>query len=266
MIDSLNIPQLRRFYRAPFTHFIPYQAITLGGAGGVGSWLSVILAKMGFPHVDVWDYDHVEEVNLGGQLFTKSDAVDGITKIDGVQHQVNAYSNTTNKWRYFTEFNNDSEVNPISIAAFDNMKARRLIFDKWVESDFSAWYEKIDKQVGEMLAKQFSGNLTDGEKHHIKLISDATGEISTHEIIKPLYIDVRMIAESFQLIFITPDTIDEYDEYMFDDSEVPAQDCSYRATTYTGACSASMIAAGIANHLSGLTPQTFNEFDFPILL
>ena len=43
--------------------------ITIIGAGAVGGWTSLALAKMGFSNITVFDYDVVEVENLNCQLY-----------------------------------------------------------------------------------------------------------------------------------------------------------------------------------------------------
>lgn len=47
--------------------------ITIVGAGGIGSPLTVQLAKMGFDRIKVFDGDEVDEVNLSSQLYRTKD-------------------------------------------------------------------------------------------------------------------------------------------------------------------------------------------------
>lgn len=42
-------------------------AIIVGGAGGIGSWLSLLLSRAGFYPI-VYDYDRLEEHNLGKSI------------------------------------------------------------------------------------------------------------------------------------------------------------------------------------------------------
>lgn len=257
--------QTRRFYQAAFFPYIAHQYITLGGVGGVGSWLAVILAKMGFENVTLFDYDKVEEVNLGGQLFTINDAENNRSKNLAASYLANSFSKNAGNWITEQTFDKDSSVHPICIAAFDNMKTRKLMFDKWSKLDFGSIYDKVFIKIEDLLLKKNIGTISPYHKMMLERMN-IEDDFDVKKIVKPLYVDVRMMAEAFQIIQITPDTIDQYEQYMFDDRDVPDQDCSYRATTYVGATSAGMIGGAIANHLSGLTGDTFSEFDFPILL
>lgn len=49
---------------------IPVQII---GCGAVGSWVALMLAKLGISDIHVWDFDHVEQHNIANQLFGNSD-------------------------------------------------------------------------------------------------------------------------------------------------------------------------------------------------
>lgn len=49
------------------------EPITIIGAGAVGSWTTLALAKMGFSNLTVWDFDQVDIVNLNSQLYRRKD-------------------------------------------------------------------------------------------------------------------------------------------------------------------------------------------------
>ena len=44
------------------------EVVMIGGAGGIGSWLTFLLVRAGFKPT-VYDFDVIEEHNIGGQLF-----------------------------------------------------------------------------------------------------------------------------------------------------------------------------------------------------
>jgi molybdopterin/thiamine biosynthesis adenylyltransferase len=43
--------------------------VTIIGAGATGSWLALILAKLGITNITVWDFDRVEAHNIANQIF-----------------------------------------------------------------------------------------------------------------------------------------------------------------------------------------------------
>lgn len=58
------------------------QKIAIIGAGGIGSWTTLALLKMGCQHISVFDFDKVEEHNIGSQLYGIGDI--GKTKVQAV--------------------------------------------------------------------------------------------------------------------------------------------------------------------------------------
>lgn len=53
------------------------------GSGATGSWLTMILAKMGLQNIHVWDADNVEMHNLPNQLFRLKDI--GVPKVEAIK-------------------------------------------------------------------------------------------------------------------------------------------------------------------------------------
>lgn len=64
--------------------------ITVVGAGGIGSPTVLMLAKMGFKNIEVYDNDTVDEVNIGSQLYQIPDI--GKQKVDALKEQVSAFA------------------------------------------------------------------------------------------------------------------------------------------------------------------------------
>lgn len=105
------------------------EPIVVVGAGGIGSWLSLYLSRISTGDIIIFDHDEIEQHNLGGQLFATEDV--GLTKVQSLQNTAKRYSGKdiiafADK---FTE--EDGLTAPIMFSAVDNMKARKIIFERW---------------------------------------------------------------------------------------------------------------------------------------
>ncbi len=76
--------KFNRFKDAPW---FPKEDVhtVVGGAGGIGSWLTLLLSRAGFKPI-VFDFDTLEEHNLGGQFFSKRQI--GKTKVEALEENV----------------------------------------------------------------------------------------------------------------------------------------------------------------------------------
>jgi tRNA A37 threonylcarbamoyladenosine dehydratase len=99
----------------------------IGGAGGIGSWLTFLIARAGFEPI-VYDYDNIEEHNLGGQLFSKKHI--GLSKVDAISELVIEYSDI-HITAFNEPFNLESMGHQFMFSAFDNMQARKDMFEVW---------------------------------------------------------------------------------------------------------------------------------------
>lgn len=173
--------------------------VTIGGVGGIGSWLSFFLSRIGFPII-VYDLDTVDETNMGGQLYDHESI--GRSKVEAIIDVCNRFSYPISIETYL-EFTEEDFVTPITVACFDNMKSRKLMFEKW---------KKLEN--------------------------------------KELFIDGRLLAESFQIYCVTPENMEKYEQTLFDDSEVEELVCSFKATSHCGAMISSNITGLITNYLT----------------
>jgi len=120
--------------------------IGIGGAGGIGSWLSIMLSRASNSRLHIYDFDIVEDVNLSGQLFTSENV--GEKKVTAVQENIKLFS-PTSVVRTYGKFDKDSYSFPVVFSAFDNMAARKVFFEKWAAQP--------DREVfidGRLLAEQ----------------------------------------------------------------------------------------------------------------
>lgn len=135
MNPELNLPEEQKNVEAKYSRFsdAPWfqtesQAVLVGGAGGIGSWLSLMLSRAGFrPYV--YDPDILEQVNMAGQLYPTSSI--GFPKVDALTQVVKDFCNEdmiVGKQEYLNE---ETMTNKYCFSAFDNMQARLDMFRKW---------------------------------------------------------------------------------------------------------------------------------------
>ena len=56
-----------RFGDAPWMEGMSDRFATIGGAGGIGSWLALLLSRMGI-QIQSFDFDIIEEHNIGKSI------------------------------------------------------------------------------------------------------------------------------------------------------------------------------------------------------
>lgn len=103
------------------------ETVMIGGAGGIGSWLTLFLTRAGFKPT-VFDFDLIEEHNLGGQLFRQSDI--GRHKVNALQNILTEFAGVTIN-AFTNRIDENSAGHHFVFSAFDNMKARKDLFEAW---------------------------------------------------------------------------------------------------------------------------------------
>jgi len=143
MTERTINPRSVRFSDAPW--YRPDIDVIIGGAGGIGSWLSLFLGRQEC-NIYLYDDDVIDETNLGGQLYSTN--MIGKTKADATADLVSQFaSNSIEKMGKYT---NTSMTCPAVFACFDNMEARKIMFNNWASSPKKQIF--ID---GRMLAENF---------------------------------------------------------------------------------------------------------------
>lgn len=119
--------------------------ILIIGAGGIGSWTALTLAKMGCSNITVVDHDTVETHNIPSQFY-KTDQI-GWYKVNALKDNIKEFT--------------DIEINPIFgkydevkletkprviICAVDSLKTRKEIWDSLQTEDH--WDCFIDARMG----------------------------------------------------------------------------------------------------------------------
>ena len=195
-----------RFSSAIWYENIQKKVIILAGVGGIGSYVGFLLARMKPASMFIYDNDVVEAVNMSGQLYGNSDL--GLNKVTALTNMIRNYANYSSVFAINERFTAESEASDIMICGFDNMAARKLFFEKWVE--------------------------------HVMLKPE-------EDRANCLFIDGRLAAEEFQVLCIKGDdgfNINRYrNDFLFSDVEADETICSYKQTTFC----ANMIASYMVN-------------------
>ena len=195
-----------RFSSAIWYENIQKKTVILAGVGGIGSYVGFLLARMKPASMFIYDDDIVETVNMSGQLYGQSDL--GRPKVSALAEMIRNYADYSSVFAIKERFTEESEASDIMICGFDNMAARKLFFNKWV--------------------------------NHVQSKSE-------EERKNCLFIDGRLAAEEFQVLCIKGDdeyNINRYNnEFLFSDAEADETICSYKQTTFC----ANMIASYMVN-------------------
>lgn len=201
-----------RFKDAVWLPIVKQHYTVVGGAGGIGSCLAFLLARLEPESITIYDPDTVDTVNMSNQLFSIDD--NGKSKVSAIKGIINDYSlyQVSTKQEFFTE---DSPRYDIYFSCFDNMKARK------------AMYEVFKKSVD---------------------------TFSQHGIV-PLLIDGRLTAEQFQIYVVTPDRLERYEKTLFDDSEAAVLACGFKGTTHNSFMIASKMIACYTNFCANIATE-----------
>src|SRR5687767_4709014 len=63
----------------------PYAKVQVFGAGGIGSWVMLGLAKLGVPYLDVFDFDTYEAHNVPNQFAPLEEYTDSWLKVEALR-------------------------------------------------------------------------------------------------------------------------------------------------------------------------------------
>ena len=213
--ESVNTAESTvRFSGASWFEAAKSISVTLAGVGGIGSWTSLLLSRISTSiRINLHDDDKVEVVNLAGQMFSSNQV--GLYKVYAAQEVIRYFSSSYCNASNFRISTTSNIYDKIVICGFDNMGARKLLYNKW---------------------KEKAKNCPPAEQ----------GEF--------LFIDGRMNAEEFQIFSIVGDddyNMKRYEEeFLFSDAEVAPAVCSYKQTTYCASMIASFIVNSLVNFLS----------------
>lgn len=122
-----------RFSKAPWFDRALASSAVVGGAGNIGSWVSFFLARQGVT-LFVYDFDLVDESNLAAQLYKQSDISN--LKTEALERTILDYVDPdvvlNGKFNQMEKFEKNSMVDNYCFSCFDNMEARKNLFEAWV--------------------------------------------------------------------------------------------------------------------------------------
>lgn len=120
--------------------------IAIIGAGAIGSWTALALAKMGFVRMTVFDFDKVDIVNMSSQFYEKHDV--GYPKVNALAANVARFVDADviepvdDRWN-----GGDLSMFDIVINATDSMACRKQIFEA-LKDKSPACKAYIDPRMG----------------------------------------------------------------------------------------------------------------------
>jgi hypothetical protein len=196
---------LSRISDAPWADY--KTTMTIGGAGGLGSWVALFLSRVGHG-LNVYDFDSVGIENIGGgQFYTAQQA--GELKTQALRKNIWDFSGQ-NTFNAFPRFDRGCAIEPICITTFDNMEARKDMFEDWLE-----------------LAKN---RAKDDERIY-------------------LFINISMLPEGgFIEVVDRPSRAKQWIEEWVPSTDIPDLPCSFKSTTHNAALMAAN-AIGILNNV-----------------
>lgn len=195
----------------------------IGGLGNIGSWTALLLARLGY-ELYLYDMDIVEPRNVGSQLYSFDDV--GLKKNYALSKRIKDITNN-HAIHSFEKYDEGALVADIMISCFDNMKARKIMFERWLNHQLT----KV-KQEGEV----------------------------------NIFIDGRSLAETGTVFAVkSKSDAERYKKELFEDSEVEDQVCSFKSTGHNGAMIGSLITSVLVNHIANkVTGQKLRDVPFRI--
>lgn len=186
------------------------QTIMMIGVGGIGSWTALSLSRI-MHKLYLVDDDMVDETNVqGGQMYRQSDI--GHYKVQAVQQICRDFGCVNSISCLATKWDEGLGMTDICITGLDNMAARKQIYE--------AWKQRVN---------------------------------SSNAASKCLFIDGRMAGELYEIFTLQgdkPEQFEEYEKWLFEDSEVEDLDCTMKQTTFVAMGIASAITSTLCNFLA----------------
>lgn len=122
---------LQRFRDADWFNTGRTSTVYLAGVGGIGSWVALLLSRIGC-NLFIFDDDRFETSNMAGQFVKSTDV--GKYKVEQVRENCRMFCGSINIGTFTHRFTASSLGSPIMICGFDNMQARKTYYESWKAS------------------------------------------------------------------------------------------------------------------------------------
>ena len=172
MNDSLMYKRQLDFVKPSELNF----PITIIGAGGIGSWATLALAKMGCSNITVYDPDYVEEHNTPSQLYSR--AAIGQLKVTALSLQIHRLTGSIVHFVGHAFEKPTPEMSGVLICAVDSLEERRRIWEEVMEAwRFGLCFDFfIDARMGGEILRVFTVDFSNSESiiRYQKMLSTST--------------------------------------------------------------------------------------------
>jgi molybdopterin/thiamine biosynthesis adenylyltransferase len=213
-----------RFSGATWYKAIQDSNVMLAGLGGIGSWVFMMLSRMKPKQIVLYDDDVVEMANLSGQLYSTS--MVGKNKVDAMASLAQDFSMYYSTVAIPQKFTATTKPSDIMICGFDNMEARRIYFNAWVNH--------LVNHPNKENCLFVDGRLSIEEFQVFCIQGDDTFNINRY-----------------------------YDEYLFKDYQAQSEVCSMKQTTYCSNMIGSVIVNLFTNFIANtLNPVIKRDLPF----
>ena len=100
------------------------------GAGATGSWLVLMLAKLGIQDINVWDFDVIEGHNIPNQMFSPEQI--GKSKVEAIHNIALSFANNDVKI-HKQKVDGSQRLAGIVFMLTDTMESRKEIYEKAIK-------------------------------------------------------------------------------------------------------------------------------------
>jgi hypothetical protein len=199
--------------------------VVVGGLGGIGSWTSFLLGRSGH-NLYLYDFDTIDASNMGGQLYSRQNI--GQKKNSSMRTIITNMCEEVSV-DIFDRFTSDSVASRIMFSCFDNMAARKVFFDRWLET-----CKECEKTR---------------EEWKIAYPSDLEEEYLPSYLKGPMmFIDGRLEAETAIIYCIkNEEEAKKWQQEWFPDEKVADAPCTFRATSHNAAIIAGLMVGHMNN-------------------